>query len=41
MCHGKYKTSKTVRFKTEKPKHKNAIPYNRTKSKKNFDDYDT
>lgn len=28
MCHGS-KTSKTIRFKTENPRHKDAIPYKR------------
>lgn len=39
MCHGnKYKTGKTVKYKTEESRHKNAIPYNRSKSKQNFQD---
>lgn len=29
MCHGKYNSSKTIRFKTEKPRHKDAMPYKR------------
>lgn len=38
MCYreNKYKTGKTVRYKAEKSKHKDAVPYNRSKSKKNF-----
>lgn len=40
MYHGnKRNTSKTVRYETEEPRHKNAIPYNRSKSKKDFCDY--
>lgn len=34
MCHGSYKTGKTIKFKPEKSKHVNAKPYKREKSKK-------
>ncbi len=31
MCHGKYGfNGKTIRFKSENPKHKDAVPYRRT-----------
>lgn len=31
MAHGDYiRTGKTIRFKAENPKHKDAIPYKRT-----------
>lgn len=35
MCHGKYGyTGKTIRFRTDTPKHKDAIPYKRTEKHK-------
>ena len=35
MCyHGKYKTGKTVRYKTTEPRHKDAIPYKRAEKHK-------
>lgn len=41
MCHGdKNKNGKTVRYKAGKSKHANAIPYNRSKYKKDFQDYE-
>ena len=40
MCHGdKTKCGKTVRYKADRPRHKDAVPYNRSKSKKDFRDY--
>ena len=39
MCyHGKYKTGKTVRYKTAEPRHKDAIPYKREKYKMSKED---
>ena len=41
MCHGdKYGSGKTVRYKVENGKHKDAKPYVRSKAKKNFRDYE-
>ena len=37
MCHGAYNTGKDIRYKTDNPKHKNAIPYKRAeKHKQNY-----
>jgi hypothetical protein len=37
MAHGTYNTGKTIRFKTDNPRHKNAVPYNRNeKHKENY-----
>lgn len=39
MCHGAIKGSKTIRYKVENPRHKNAIPYKRrTKYKDDYTD---
>ena len=42
MCyHGKYKTGKTVRYKTSEPRHKDAVPYKRAqKHKTSIKDYE-
>lgn len=41
MCHGIKKTNKDIRFKTDTPRHKNAIPYKRlVKHKKDFRYYE-
>jgi hypothetical protein len=41
MCHGsKIHSGKTIRKKVSEPRHKDAIPYNRTKSKKDFHNYE-
>ena len=35
MCwHNKYQTGKTVRFKTNNPRHKDAVPYKRAEKHK-------
>lgn len=35
MCwHQTYKTGKTVRYKTDNPKHANAVPYKRAEKHK-------
>ena len=35
MCwHPNYKTGKTVRFKTNNPRHKDAVPYKRAEKHK-------
>lgn len=35
MCwHNKYQTGKTVRFKTNNPHHKDAVPYKRAEKHK-------
>lgn len=41
MCwHQGYKTGKTVRYKTDNPKHANAVPYKRAeKHKMSYKDY--
>lgn len=39
MCHGKYQSNKTIRYKTDKPKHVNAKPYVRQKNK-DYSDYE-
>lgn len=37
MCHGQVKSSKTIRYKTDNPRHGNAVPYKRTdKHKSNY-----
>lgn len=36
MCHGDKYKGKTVRYKADKPKHADAIPYKRSKNKKDF-----
>lgn len=35
-----YATGKTIRFKTDKPRHTNATPYKRPKHKIDYRDYD-
>jgi hypothetical protein len=39
MCHGDKNNGKTVRYKTDNPKHKDAVPYKRLK-KKNLREYE-
>lgn len=34
MCHGQVKSSKTVRYQTNKPHHVNAVPYKRKEKHK-------
>ena len=41
MCHGKIKSSKTIRFKTEHPRHKDAIPYKRDKKRNYSEEYNS
>ena len=37
MCHGQIKGSKTIRYKSDNPRHINAIPYSRKdKHKENY-----
>lgn len=41
MAHGKTSTTgKTVRFKTDNPRHANVTPYKRPKYKIDYRDYD-
>lgn len=40
MCHGSKKSSKTIRFKTENPKHANVIPYKKPKHKQDYRNYE-
>lgn len=41
MCHGnKVRSSKTIRYKAENPQHANAVPYNRSKYKQDFRNYE-
>ena len=41
MAHGKqFMTGKTVRFKTDNPRHADATPYKRSKYKIDYRDYD-
>jgi hypothetical protein len=40
MCHGsKSNSGKTIKYKSDEMRHKDAIPYSRSKSKKDFQDY--
>ena len=38
MCHLREHNGKTVRYKPQEPKRK--VPYNRSKSKRDFEDYE-
>jgi len=40
MRHNKYDSGKTIRFKVENPKHANAVPYQRSKQKIDFRNYE-
>jgi hypothetical protein len=39
MCHGQYKTGKTIRYKATEADRK-KIPYNRSKNKQDFRNYE-
>lgn len=39
MCHGDKCNGKTIKYKAERPRHKDAVPYKRTKSK-DFREYE-
>ena len=42
MAHGKkvIMSGKTIRFRTDNPRHVNAIPYSRSKNKVDYRDYE-